>query len=61
MEYEKAIIRLQEIVTKLDKGEASLDETVTLFKEGTELSKLCYDKLNKAEQEIQKLAKDVEV
>ncbi|MBE6719876.1 MAG: exodeoxyribonuclease VII small subunit, partial [Ruminococcaceae bacterium] len=35
MTYEKAIERLEEIVTLLEKNEASLDESLALFEEGT--------------------------
>ncbi|MEI6132487.1 MAG: exodeoxyribonuclease VII small subunit [Bacillota bacterium] len=55
MTYEEAIKRLETIVEKLDTGEASLDESMDLFKEGVELTKLCNEKLNAYEKTITKL------
>ena len=53
--YEEAIIRLEEIVEKLDSGEFSLDESMDLFKEGVVLTKFCNEKLNEYEKTITKL------
>lgn len=36
--YEKAVKRLEEIVNLLEKNEASLDESMKLFEEGTKLA-----------------------
>ncbi|MBQ3928845.1 MAG: exodeoxyribonuclease VII small subunit [Clostridia bacterium] len=51
-DYEQSVLRLEEIVTLLEKGELSLEESMRLFEEGTKLSAACYDILNKAEQKI---------
>lgn len=53
--FEKAMERLEEIVSILENGKCSLDESLKLFEEGTKLSKLCKDDLNKAEQKIVEL------
>lgn len=50
--YEQALDRLSEIVALLEKGDISLDESLTLYEEGTALSSLCYKKLNTAQQKI---------
>ena len=50
--YEQALDRLSEIVTLLEKGDISLDESLSLYEEGTALSALCYKKLNTAQQKI---------
>lgn len=39
--YEQATARVEEIIRRLDSGEASLDETVALIKEGKELIEQC--------------------
>ena len=44
--------RLREITEILEKGESSLEESITLFSEGAELSAFCYDTLKNAEQKI---------
>ncbi len=51
-DYEQSVLRLEEIVTLLEKGELSLEESMRLFEEGTKLSAACYDILNNAEQKI---------
>ncbi len=58
--FEKAITRLSEIVEILEGGEISLEESITLFEEGTKLSKLCYKTLDEAEQKIINLEKEGE-
>ena len=51
-DYEKSVERLEEIVSKLEDGNLSLEESMKLFEEGTKLSTACYDVLKKAEQKI---------
>lgn len=58
MTYENAIARLEEIVTALEKNEASLDESLKLFEEGTKLTAFCADKLKNAQQKITELTKE---
>lgn len=58
MTYEKAISRLEEIVTALEKNEASLEESLKLFEEGTKLTAFCSDKLKNAQQKITELTKE---
>ncbi len=52
MTYEQALSRLGEIVSLLEKGDLSLDDSLSLYEEGTKLSTLCYKKLNSAKQKI---------
>lgn len=58
MTYESAIKRLEEIVNTLEKNEVSLDESMSLFEEGTKLTALCSKKLKEAEQKITELTKE---
>jgi exodeoxyribonuclease VII small subunit len=53
--FEAAITRLEEIVTLLENGGTSLDDTITLYEEGAKLAKLCSLRLEKAEQTIEKI------
>jgi exodeoxyribonuclease VII small subunit len=39
--YETAAARIEEIIRRLDSGEASLSETLTLVREGKELIERC--------------------
>lgn len=50
--FEKSIKELEKIVEALEKGEKSLDESITLFEQGIKLSKECNDYLDKAEKKI---------
>ena len=50
--YEKAIARLEEIVSVLENGKAGLEETIALYDEGLKLATFCDDALNTAKQKI---------
>lgn len=54
--FEQAMRRLEEIVDALEKGEAPLEESLSLFEEGARLMKQCSDLLDQAEQKVTKLA-----
>lgn len=51
--FEKAMGRLEEIVERLESGEASLDETINLFEEGKKLGLTCRTQLEEVEKKIQ--------
>jgi exodeoxyribonuclease VII small subunit len=51
--FEKAMARLEEIVQRLESGEASLDETIRLFEEGKQLGRECQRQLTEVEKKIQ--------
>lgn len=55
LSFEKAISRLNEIAEKLESGKASLDESLTLYEEGSRLIKLCTKQLDIAEKKIKLL------
>ena len=50
--FEEAIEKLDTILSKLESGSVSLDESLTLFAEGVEIIKLCNEKLEVAEQKV---------
>ncbi len=58
MTYESALKRLEEIVMLLEKNEASLDESIKLFEEGTALAAFCNQKLTDAKQKVTVLNKE---
>ncbi|MBQ5323785.1 MAG: exodeoxyribonuclease VII small subunit [Oscillospiraceae bacterium] len=58
IKFEEALERLAEINEKLESEEISLDDSIKLFKEGLELSKLCQKKLDEAKLEIEKFEID---
>ena len=55
--FEETMHRLEEIVTRLEKGDVQLSESLALFEEGTRLVAACREELDKAEQQVVKLMK----
>jgi exodeoxyribonuclease VII small subunit len=55
MDFEKKLGRLEEIVQKMEKGDASLDESLKLFEEGIRLSRECQEQLGQVEAKIKLL------
>ena len=55
--FEESMSRLEEIVSILERGESTLDESLALFEEGTKLAAACSKQLDQAEQKILKLTK----
>jgi exodeoxyribonuclease VII small subunit len=54
--YEELERELEQIVTRLEQGQVSLDEAITLWERGEELYKLCIGKLDSAQGRIEELA-----
>ncbi len=52
MNFEDAMRRLEEIFGKLEQGDVSLNDSMTLFTEGTGLIRRCTELLDKAEQQV---------
>ncbi len=58
IKFEKALSRLETIVTELEEGELSLDESLKVFEEGVKLSKTCLKMLDDAEKKVEILVQD---
>jgi exodeoxyribonuclease VII small subunit len=56
--YEAASARVEEIIRRLDSGEASLDETLALLSEGKALIELCAQQLTAVGGALQELRLD---
>ena len=56
MTFEERLQRLQEIVAGLESGALPLEESVSLYKEGLILSKMCKEQLEKARNEVRLLS-----
>ncbi|HUU31764.1 MAG TPA: exodeoxyribonuclease VII small subunit [Phycisphaerae bacterium] len=54
--FEARLARVEEIVERLESGEAGLDESLRLYAEGAELIKACRKTLKDAETRITQLA-----
>ena len=50
--FEQNMIRLEEIVTALEKGDAPLEESLALFQEGPKLIGACSKSLDQAQQQL---------
>ncbi len=56
--YETATARLEEIIRRLDSGEAGLRETLDLVREGREMVEFCAAELDAVGQGLQELRLD---
>jgi exodeoxyribonuclease VII small subunit len=55
LSFEAALKRLEEIVRKLESGEAPLDESIELYEEGERLKQQCETRLKAAQARIEKI------
>ncbi len=55
LSFEAALKRLEEIVRKLESGEAPLDESIGLYEEGERLKQQCEARLKAAQARIEKI------
>jgi exodeoxyribonuclease VII small subunit len=58
LSYEQASARVEEIIRRLDSGEASLNETLELVKEGKALIELCARELSAVGDALEELRLD---
>jgi exodeoxyribonuclease VII small subunit len=56
--YESAVARIEEIIRRLDSGEAGLRETLALVKEGRELVEYCAAELEAVSHGLEELRLD---
>ena len=52
MEFEQNMARLLEVVTKLEQGDLTLEESVALYEEGIKLSEACSKALEQAKLKV---------
>ena len=57
MTFEASLKRLDEIVSRMERGDVPLEEALSLFEEGTSLVKSCTKLLDEAELKIVRLTK----
>ena len=58
--FESQMKKLQQIVDKLEKDEVNLEESISLYEEGLNLSKSLKQQLTKFEEKIKELSDDEE-
>ena len=57
LKFDEMLARLEEIVRLMEKGEATLEESLKLYEEGAGLLRLCTRQLDEAEQTVVRLRK----
>lgn len=58
LSFEEAMQKLYQIVNKMERGDATLEQSLELFKEGTVLVQICSKKLDEAKLLVQKVTAD---
>jgi len=58
LKFEEALSRLEKVVETMENADTSLEDSISLYKEGAALSKLCNEILNQFEAEVKMLQKD---
>lgn len=56
--FEQALSELEELVAQLESADLSLDQSLTHFKRGVELTRHCQSILDEAQQTVEVLSKD---
>jgi exodeoxyribonuclease VII small subunit len=55
IDFEQSMQELEKIVDDLESGQLTLEESITAFEKGVELSKLCQKRLEAAEERVKKV------
>lgn len=58
MSFEAAMAELEQVVTKIERGEVALEESISLYERGAQLKKHCEAKLKAAEEKVTALTLD---
>jgi exodeoxyribonuclease VII small subunit len=56
--FDQAIQKLEDIVRQLEQGDVALEDAISLYKKGMELSSVCHDKLQNAEKQLISIMND---
>ncbi len=56
--FEKALEKLEKIVSELEAGDLPLDDSMKKYEDGIKMARLCQEKLDKAKARIETLMKD---
>jgi exodeoxyribonuclease VII small subunit len=59
-DFEKSLEQLEEIVSKMEQGQLSLEQSLSAFEEGVKLTRSCQDSLKSAEQRVSQLIQEGE-
>ena len=53
--FEESMVRLEQIVRAMERGDVALEESLKLFQEGTELVRSCQKLLDEAQLQVKKI------
>jgi len=53
--FEQALAELESLVEQMEKGEMTLEDSLTKFEKGIALTRICQEQLKAAEQKVQML------
>ena len=56
--FEDSMKKLEEVVSRLEGEEVSLEESLKLFEEGVKLMRFCHQRLNEVEEKVKILVAD---
>ena len=56
--FNKGLLRLEEIINKMESGELSLEDSLKYFEEGVKIHRQCHTALTDAEQRISVLSEN---
>mgnify|MGYP001555096773 FL=1 len=60
MSFEDAMKELEQVVTRLERGDVALEESIKLYERGAALKKRCEDKLKEAEEKVAAITLDAD-
>jgi exodeoxyribonuclease VII small subunit len=60
LSFEQAELELRRIIERLEAGEVSVDEALTLWERGENLYKICRERLDAVEGKVEELAQRVQ-
>jgi exodeoxyribonuclease VII small subunit len=53
--FEASLAKLESLVTRMEEGDMTLEESLKAFEEGVKLTRLCQETLGSAQQKVQLL------
>jgi exodeoxyribonuclease VII small subunit len=60
MSFEQALAELEQIVARLESGQAALEESIQIYKRGAALKAHCEAKLNAARLQVEMMTKSLD-
>lgn len=58
MSFEDAMKALEQVVSRLERGDVPLEDSIMLYEQGAALKKRCEDKLKEAEEKVAAITLD---